>query len=467
MDMQEQAKSIYKGASLAPMVRASTTSLRTLALQYGADFCYTEELVDRSIADTTRVKNEALGTIDYVKDTSKLSKKTQRKLKRDNNRPCLILRIDPKAETATNKLVCQLGSGEPELALSAAKHVYQDVAAIDINMGCPKKFSVSGGMGSALLKDPERASRIVKTLRAEIPRPVSVKIRLSPTVKETIDFCQAMMNAGANAIAIHARRPGTDSTVNADWESLEQVLGQLRPKYPDFPLLVNGDFYEREERQIFMDRTKVNGVLLGRPALYNTSTFLPMDTPLVDKTKVVQEYMRHAMRYEIHYKNAKYVICEMMNNRRAPTDRVPFLPQVFDGVSKVRDLLELIVATLINSNYCDYQGQTIAKTCSSNDYKAMCQVWNVQWSSSAALVKEMTPDEHRYEDSYFLKRDKIIEEIEQMQAKRAKTTGIGATDENSGGLPTAVASTSDRDGTVTKDAMDTTQKKERLQCAVH
>jgi tRNA-dihydrouridine synthase 2 len=333
MDVQEQANSIYRGTCLAPMVRASTTPLRTLALQYGADFCYTEELVDRSISDTMRVKNDALGTIDYVRDTSKLSKKTQRKLKRDNNRPCLILRIDPKLETSTNRLVCQLGSGEPELALPAAKHVYQDVAAIDINMGCPKKFSVSGGMGSALLKDPDRASRIVRALRAEIPRPVSVKIRLLPTVQETVDFCQAMVNAGANAIAIHARRPGTDSTASAHWDTLEQVLGLLRPKYPGFPLLVNGDFYDREERHNFIEKTKINGVLLARPALYNTSTFLPMDTPLVDKTKVIQEYMRHAMRYEVHYKNAKYVICEMMNNRRAPTERVPFLPQAFDGVS--------------------------------------------------------------------------------------------------------------------------------------
>ena len=38
------------------------------------------------------------------------------------------------------------------------------------------------------------------------------------------------------------------------------------------------------------------------------------------------------MRYEMHYKNAKYVICEMMNNRRAPTNRVPYLPQVYAGV---------------------------------------------------------------------------------------------------------------------------------------
>ena len=330
MDIQEQANGLYRGEALAPMVRASTTPLRSLALHYGANFVYTEELVDRSITETIRVLNPKLGTIDYIKDPSKLSKKTQRKLKRENNRPCLILRIDPKLER--QRLVCQLGSGEPELALPAAQHVYKDVTAIDINMGCPKKFSVSGGMGSALLKDPDRASRIVKTLRSEIPRPVSVKIRLHKTVQETIDFCEAMINGGANAIAIHARRTGHDSIDAADWTTLEEVLGLLRPKYPSFPLLINGDFYDRQERQNFIKKTNVNGVLLARPALYNTSTFLPLESPLVDKTKVIQTYLEKAMRYEMHYKNAKYVICEMMNNRRAPTNRVPYLPQVYAGV---------------------------------------------------------------------------------------------------------------------------------------
>lgn len=32
-----------------------------------------------------------------------------------------------------------------------------DVAALDINMGCPKPFSIAGGMGAALLSEPEKA----------------------------------------------------------------------------------------------------------------------------------------------------------------------------------------------------------------------------------------------------------------------------------------------------------------------
>ncbi|OEU17230.1 FMN-linked oxidoreductase, partial [Fragilariopsis cylindrus CCMP1102] len=206
-------------------------------------------------------------------------------------------------------------------------------------MGCPRKFSISGGMGAALLEDPDRAARILKKLKNDLlkplHKPLSCKIRLLENTQKTVDFVEGMINAGADAVAIHGRRPGHDQINAADWDTLEEVLSLLRPKYPTINFLVNGDFYDRKERIEFVQRTKVDGVLLGRPALYNTSIFLPLTTtatatgstiveaqqqqPLVDKTTVVQEYLRKSVRYDVHYKNAKYVVCEMMGHRRTPT----------------------------------------------------------------------------------------------------------------------------------------------------
>lgn len=105
--LTEKAAALYQGEALAPMVRASTTPLRTLAINYGADFVYTEELVDRSLSSTVRMENKVLNTIDYVKDTRSLSKKVQRRLAREGNAPALMLRIDPEKERG--KLVCQIG----------------------------------------------------------------------------------------------------------------------------------------------------------------------------------------------------------------------------------------------------------------------------------------------------------------------------------------------------------------------
>jgi len=409
---REKAKLLHKGFALAPMVRASTTPLRLLALQYGADFTYTEELVDRSLSQTLRVENKELQTIDFIKDPAFLPKKTKKKLKADNNRPCLILRIDPKAEK--DKLICQIGTGEPELALDAAKKVVGDVAAIDVNMGCPKKFSVSGGMGSALLKDPDRAARILCTLKGllgPLGKPLSCKIRLLATTQETVDFIEKMIRAGADAVAIHARRVGDESTKAADWKSLQEVLGIVQPKHPDINFLVNGDFYDRKERAEFVERTKVDGVLLARPGLYNTSTFLPLEKAEVDKTIVIQEYVKYSVRYDSHHKNSKYVVCEMMSHRRTPTGRVPYLPMKFP------------------------QGQTVGKTCNCHDLESLCKLWNVDYSkalatsapgsnadSASSATTTLAPGEHRYEDSYFLKSEQANGKKDEEQTTAVEET---------------------------------------------
>jgi len=427
VDVQERAKKLYRGEILAPMVRASTTPLRTLALKYGADAVYTEEMIDRSITGTVRVENKELGTIDYIRDMTNAGGKTKRRLAKEGSGPPVLVRIASQVEGG--KLICQIGSGEPELALAAALHVHQgDVGGFDINMGCPKKFSVSGGMGSALLSDPDRACRIIRTLRDNLPlKPISAKIRLLPSGKakkngvappdipKTLDFINALIErGGANAVAIHGRTVGHDATIPADWEALEEVVIQTKTKHPHIPILVNGDFYTRHEFTNFMERTSADGVLLGRPALYNTSIFrkppsqqttthtngstLPEDaiygykSPLLlDKTTVIQEYLREAVRYDVHFRNVKYVLCEMMNNRRAPSYRVPFMPQ-------------------------DYPGdQTINKICSSQSMEQFCVDWGMDYKSTLESTRytsniQSTTDqetalagEHRYEDDYLLK----------------------------------------------------------------
>lgn len=397
--VEERARQLYRGVALAPMVRASTTPLRALALQYGADFVYTEELVDRSLSDTIRQVNDEMKTIDYLRNTSKLSAKQQRKLEKSNIAP-LLLRIDPALERG--KLVCQLGTGEPNLALQAAMHVYQDVDAIDINMGCPKKFSVSGGMGSALLSDPDRACSIISTLRGALPNtPVSAKIRLLKDTPATLDFCESLINAGVNALAIHGRRVGDDAIHPAHWDELKETVKILRSKHASIPILVNGDFYTRTEWMDFIQETGASGVLLARPALYNTSivrkptdSSLPIstygyDSPLLlDKTTVVQDYLKHCLHYNTHFKNSKYVVCEMMQNRRTPIPRVQFLPQTFPG------------------------GQTIKMVCDCKSLEAICDVWNV--SSDTGVTKEVAAPagEHRYEDSYFLNDNKTTKPLQ-------------------------------------------------------
>lgn len=241
--------------------------------------------------------------------------------------------------------------------------------------------------------------------------PVSCKIRLLRDAGSTLEFITALIGAGAKAVAVHGRRVGHEATEKADWETLREVVSLAKSKFPAVPILINGDFYTRQEFTDFMAETGANGVLLARPALYNTSIFrkpLAMSivenssasslsygyasSLLLDKTEVVQDYVREAVKYNTHYKNVKYVIAEMMNNRRTPTERVPCLPHKF-----ARD-------------------HTISNTCACKSLQDICKVWNVDYQNSERRsTKEdggneiskdqpiqMAAGEHKYSDSYFL-----------------------------------------------------------------
>lgn len=76
-----------------------------------------------------------------------------------------------------DKVVLQIGTSSPERAVGVAKLVQNDVAGIDINMGCPKEFSIKGGMGAALMTNPAVAKTILKNLVENVNVPVSCKIR--------------------------------------------------------------------------------------------------------------------------------------------------------------------------------------------------------------------------------------------------------------------------------------------------
>jgi tRNA-dihydrouridine synthase 2 len=111
---------------LAPMVRVGTLPMRLLALKFGAQLVYTEEIIDYKLIRCKRVVNKVLQTIDYIDDDAIVVFRTCNQEK--------------------SKVILQLGTSDPMRALTAAKLVEEDVAAIDVNMGCPKQFSLKGGL---------------------------------------------------------------------------------------------------------------------------------------------------------------------------------------------------------------------------------------------------------------------------------------------------------------------------------
>lgn len=72
-------------------------------------------------------------------------------------------------------------------------------------MGCPKEFSIKGGMGAALLKQPEKIKEILCLLVKNLSIPVTCKIRLLSTVEETVKLCKMIESCGVAAIGVHGR----------------------------------------------------------------------------------------------------------------------------------------------------------------------------------------------------------------------------------------------------------------------
>jgi tRNA-dihydrouridine synthase 2 len=306
------------------MVRASTLPLRLLALSYGATQVYSEELIDRSLIACDRVLNESLGTIDYVK-RRKLSKKDLRKIEsgaKPKNQDVVVFRTHRKLEEG--KLVLQLGTSSPDLAAHAARKVLGDVDGIDVNMGCPKKFSIQGGMGAALLSDIGRAKSIIEAIKKEVEGrvPVSAKIRLvggedateDELFENTSGFMRELVKSGVDLIAVHGRTKfdsSHDLKARPRWGTMRRLVEAV-----DVPVIINGDIYSYEDAEEVRRLTGCRGVMLARGALMNTSIF--RREGMVGLREVVKEYIELCGRWGNHFINTKYVVCEFLTGRRHP-----------------------------------------------------------------------------------------------------------------------------------------------------
>ncbi|XP_078046233.1 dihydrouridine synthase 2 isoform X2 [Augochlora pura] len=278
---------------LAPMVRIGTLPMRLLALDYGADIVYTEELIDWKLLRSFRRVNDVLGTVDYIDKTD--GTVTFRTCARERD-----------------KVVLQIGTCDATRALKVGKMVEQDVAGIDLNMGCPKLFSMLGKMGAALLKEPEIATNILKTLVDNLNIPVTCKIRVLPDLQKTIELCEHLASTGISAIAVHGR------TVNErpQHPNRNEVLKTISSKLT-IPVIANGG---SKEIQTYFDILKFKGVtgcssvMLARAAEWNCSIFckeglLPMED-------VIKAYIKYAVDCDNSPSNTKYCIQNILREQQ-------------------------------------------------------------------------------------------------------------------------------------------------------
>ncbi|KAJ8247257.1 hypothetical protein GJAV_G00244200 [Gymnothorax javanicus] len=278
--------------ALAPMVRVGTLPMRLLALDYGADIVYCEELIDIKMVQCTRVVNDVLETVDFLAPDDRVVFRTCQKEK--------------------DFVVFQMGTADPQRALTVAKLVENDVAAIDVNMGCPKEYSTKGGMGAALLSDPDKIEAILSTLVTGVSKPVTCKIRILPSVENTVALARRIERTGVAAIAVHGRTKEERPQHPVHCDVIQAVAQAV-----SIPVIANGGSLDlvksHDDIQTFREATGASSVMLARAAMWNPSVFCRQG--MLPLEGVMEDYIRYAVRYENHPINTKYCLCQMLREK--------------------------------------------------------------------------------------------------------------------------------------------------------
>ncbi|KAF0268223.1 hypothetical protein FOG51_02649 [Hanseniaspora uvarum] len=299
---------VYKGSlCLAPMVRAGSLPTRLLALSHGVDLVWSPEIIDKKIVQCTRVVNTKTNTIDYLAPIPENRKHIPDTL------PELVFRTDMQGREK-GKLIFQVGTSDPELAVQAALKVIDDVDGIDVNSGCPKPFSVHSGCGAALLRTPDILVDILTNLvnRVGSPnnKPISVKIRILENEEITLDLVSKILKTGISNLTVHCRTPSMrnrESPIRAYIPKIYELC-----KQHGVSLILNGglenklDFLKVRE-ELGLDE-EVGGMFADQ-AEVNPTIFL--DKPL-EWNDVLVNYLKIARSVDNSIHNTKYMLSRIL-----------------------------------------------------------------------------------------------------------------------------------------------------------
>ncbi len=252
--------------ALGPMAGVTDLPFRLLCKEQGADLTYTEMVSAKGIYYNNK-NTESLITID--------------------EKECPV--------------ALQLFGSDPQIMSEMAKRLCEEnrpFDIVDVNMGCPVPKVTGNGEGSALMKTPELAAKIVSAIVQAIDKPVTVKIRKGFEKEEdtAVEFAKRLEAAGAAAIAIHGRTREQYYSGKADWDCIRRVKEAV-----SVPVIGSGDVFTPEDAKAMLTETGCDGIMLARGVRGNPWLFSQIKTYLETgekpKQPTVEELVEMILRH--------------------------------------------------------------------------------------------------------------------------------------------------------------------------
>lgn len=216
---------------LGPMAGVTDSAFRTVCARRGAGLTYTEMVSAKALTYGDK-KTRALLAVE------------------DEQRPC----------------VAQIFGSEPEVCAEGARIALAVSGAemLDINMGCPMPKITQNGEGSALMRTPELAARIIEAVAKAVPVPVTVKFRsgFNDENRNAVAFARMAQESGARMICVHGRTREQYYGGTADMGIVREVKQAVR-----VPVIVSGDAMSAQRCLAMLDETGADAAMIARGAL--------------------------------------------------------------------------------------------------------------------------------------------------------------------------------------------------------
>ncbi|CZR98980.1 MULTISPECIES: tRNA dihydrouridine synthase DusB [unclassified Clostridioides] len=176
-----------------------------------------------------------------------------------------------KIEEEEHPVAVQIFGSEPDF-MGRAAEIMNDYSneILDINMGCPAPKVVKNGDGSALMKNPKLAEKVLKAVVKNSKKPVTLKIRKGwdDNSVNAVEIAKIAEACGISALAIHGRTREQFYTGKADWNIIAEIKKNL-----NIPVIGNGDVFTIEDSINMLDKTGCDAIMIGRGAQGNPWIF--------------------------------------------------------------------------------------------------------------------------------------------------------------------------------------------------